>query len=133
MTIHVTLGSGGELRTFHAHDALIRDELHAAALVRQSAGDGALEPPYEPPTERIAESGVRDNGRALEEARGAHALRAIDDLRWKRERARRDILAQGADGAESEEGAHAERFERGYVRTGGDGRRAEGVSLSVSG
>lgn len=129
----MTLGPRGELWAFHAHDALFRDELHTTAFFRECLGDRALEPPHEPTAERIAKSGVRDDGRVFKETRGAHALRAIDDLRRQRERARRNILAQGADGAESEEGAHAEGFERGYVRAGRDGRRAEGVSLSVSG
>ena len=129
----MTLGPRGELWAFHAHDALARDELHTAALFRERVSDGAFEPLYEPTAERIAESGMRYDGRAFEEARGAHALRAIYDLRWQRKRARRDILAQGANGAKSEEGAHAQGFERGYVRAGGNGRWAEGVSLSVPG
>jgi hypothetical protein len=133
LAIHVTLGPRGELRAFHAHDALSRDEFHSAALFRESLGDMALEPPHEPTAERIAKGGVRNDGRVFKKARGADTFRAIDDLRRQRERARRNILAQGADGAESEEGAHAEGFECGYVRAGGDGRRAECVSLSMSG
>ena len=128
----MTLGPRGELWTLHAHYTLVRDELHPAALGRQGARDGALEPLHQPAAERIAKSGVRDDGRALEEARGAHALGAIDDLRRQRERAWRDVLAEGADGAECEEGPDAEGFEGCYVRAGGDGRRAEGVSLSVT-
>ena len=69
--------------------------------------DGVFEPPNEPTAKRIAERSVRDDGRAFEEARGAHALRAIDDLRRQRERAGRDVLAQGADRAEGDDGAHA--------------------------
>ncbi len=129
----MTLGPRGELRTLHAHDTLVRDEPHTAALGRQRMSDGALEPPHEPTAERIAKSCVSDDGRAFEETRGAHALGAVDDLRRQCERAWRDILAEGADGAECEEGAHAEGFERCYVRAGGDGRRAEGMSLSVTG
>jgi hypothetical protein len=102
-----TPGPRGELWTFHAYDALVRGELHAAALVRERVRDGALEPLYEPTTERIAKSGVRDDGGVFEVARGAHALRVVDDLRRQCERAWRHILAQGADGAESEEGAYA--------------------------
>ena len=76
---------------------------------------------------------MSDDGCALEETRRAYALGAVDDLRWQCERAWRDILAEGADGAECKEGTHTEGFERCYVRAGGDRRRAEGMSLSVTG
>lgn len=133
MTIHETLGPRRELRTFHAYDALVRDELDAAAFLPKRAADGALEPLNEPTAERIAERGVRDDGHAFEEARRTYALGAIDDLRRQRERARRDVLAQRADGAECEEDAHAQGFKRGDVGARGDSGRAEGVSLSMSG
>lgn len=76
---------------------------------------------------------MSDDGRAFEEARGAHALGAVDDLRRQCERAWWDILAEGADGAECKEGAHTEGFECRYVRTGGYRRRAECMPLSVTG
>ena len=95
--------------------------------------DGTLEPLYQPAAEWIAKSSVSDDGRAFEETRGAYALGAVDDLRRQHERAWRDILAEGADGAECKEGAHTEGFERCYVRADGDRRRAESMSLSVTG
>ncbi len=116
----MTLGPCGELWTLHTHYALVRDELHSAALGRQHMSDGALEPLYEPAAEWIAKSGVGDDGRAFEETRGAYALGAVDDLRRQCERTWRNILAEGADGAECKEGAHTEGFERCYVRAGGD-------------
>jgi hypothetical protein len=103
----MTLSPRGELWAFHAHDAFTCDDLHTAAFFRERVGDGTFEPLYESTAEGIAESCVRDDGRVFKEARGAHALCAIDYLRRQRERAWRDILAQGADGAESEEGAYA--------------------------
>lgn len=106
LTIHVTLGPRGELWTLHAHYALARDELHSTALGRQRMSDGAFEPLYQPAAEWIAKSGVSDDGRALEETRGAYALGAVNDLRRQCERAWGDILAEGADGAECKDGAH---------------------------
>ncbi len=132
LTIHVTLSPRGKLWSFHAHDALVRDELHSAALGSQRMSDGALKPFYEPTAEWITESGVSDDGRAFKETRGAYALGAVDDLRRQCEHAWLDILAEGAYGAECEEGAHAKGFERRYVRAGGDGRGAECMSLSVT-
>jgi len=76
---------------------------------------------------------MSDDGCAFEETRGAYALGAVNDLRRQCERAWRDILAEGADGAECKEGAHTEGLERCYVCAGRDRRRAEGVSLSVTG
>ena len=46
-------------------------------------------------------------GGVFEEAHRAYALRAVDELCWQRKRAWRDIPTQKANGAKSEEGAHA--------------------------
>lgn len=74
-----------------------------------------------------------DMGVVVEERGGAHALGAIDDLVGEHKVAWADILAEGADGGESEDGFDAEGFERGDVGARGDGGRGVGVMRSVSG
>ena len=93
-------------------------ELRAAV---ERGAQARLEPRAELRAERVAERGVRDDARALEEGRRAHALRAVERLVGQREVARGDLLAQRADGGEREHRAHAERLQRGDVRAVGDG------------
>lgn len=81
----------------------------------------------------VAELRVRDDGEAVEEARGAHALRAVDDLRREHEVARADFLAQGPDCREGDDEPDAERLERGDVGARRDRGRRDGVANAVSG
>ena len=73
-----------------------------------------------------------DDG-GVEEGRGTDAFGAIDDLGWEDEGSGGDVLAEGADGGEGEDGADAEGFEGGDVGAGGDGGGWEGVSWTVAG
>ncbi len=80
-----------ELRSLNAHNTRLRVELRAAV---ERGAQARLEPRAELGAERVAERGVRDDARALEEGRRAHALRAVDRLAREREVARRDLFAQ---------------------------------------
>lgn len=86
-----------------------------------------LEPGNESVAERVAECGVGDDGRVVKEGRRTDALGAVDDLGGEGECARRNLFAQGADGGEGEDDAHAERLECGDVGTGGDAGGGDGV------
>ena len=99
----------------------------------QRAPHPPLQPLHQPSRERIPKRRVRNDARALEEARGPHPLRAVDDLRGQREVARGDLLAQRADRAEGDDGAYAEGLERCDARARGDGGGGEGVVLAVPG
>jgi hypothetical protein len=83
---------------------------------------------HKPAAERVTKRCVCHDARTLEEASRAHSLRAIDDLRWQRERSWWDVLTQRPDRAKGEDRTYAERLERGYIRAEGDGRWAEGMS-----
>lgn len=139
LPVHPALRARRELRALHAHDALVRVQrgrappraLRGGGFVREHRAHARLEPADEARREGVAERGVRDDARALEEARGAHALGAVDDLRREHKVARGDGLAQRADRGEREHRAHAEGLERGDVRAGGHGGGREGVSDAV--
>lgn len=75
---------------------------------------------------------MRDDGCSLEETCRTHAFGAVDDLRWECECSGGDVFAEGADGAEGEDGAYAEGFERGDVGAGGYGGGGDAVSRAVS-
>lgn len=92
-----------------------------------------LQEAHELVRKRVAELRVRDDGEAVEEARGAHALRAVDDLRREDEVARPDLLAQGADCREGDDEPDAERLERGDVGARRDRGGRDGVADAVSG
>lgn len=62
----------------------------------------------------VAETDVADHA-ALEEGEGADPLGAVDDLIGHHEVARADLLLQAADGAEGDDGAHADTAEGGNV------------------
>ena len=138
--VHPALRAGRELRALHAHDALAavharRVPARGALLLRgalEHGVDAALEPAHEAQRERLPERGVRDDAGALEEARGAHALGAVDDLRRKDEVAGRELLLERADGGEREYGPDAERFERCDVGLRRHGGRRDSVSHAVA-
>ncbi len=91
----------------------------------------ALQKFQQPPAKRIPKRRMRDHARALEEARGPHALRAIDDLVREDKVAWLDFLAEGADGGEGDDGTDAEGLEGGDVRAGGDAGGCDGVARPV--
>ena len=74
---------------------------------------------------------MRDDA-PVEEARWAHSLGAVDDLRREHDVPGADLLAEGADGAEREDRAHAEVFERGDVGADGDSRGGVCVVFAVA-
>jgi hypothetical protein len=103
-------------------------------MLGQRAPDPLLEPRHECKGEGLTEGSVGDDGGGrIEEGGGADTLGAVNDLGREGERARGDVLAEGADCGESEDGADAERFEGGYVGLGRDSRGRDGVSGSVAG
>ena len=73
-----------ELCMERAHSALACDELHTVAFLHEHVSDGVLQPLYEPMAKRIAKSDMHYDGGDFEEANGAYALRAVDDMRWQR-------------------------------------------------
>ena len=139
LAVHPALRARGELRALHAHDRLprVQPRLRRAPQIDLARGGlddlarARLEPRDELAGEGVAERGMRDDGRALEEARGAHALGAVDDLVGEDEVARGELLAEGADGGEGEDGADAERFEGGDVRARGHGGGRDRVADAV--
>ena len=64
---------------------------------------------------------MSDDLRALEEADGADALRAIDDLVRDDVVAGLDFFSEGADGGEGDYHAYTEGLESGDVGSYGDG------------
>lgn len=80
----------------------------------------------------VGEGDVADEA-VLEEGEGAVALGAVDDLVRDDEVHGADLLAQGADGGEADDGAHAQRPQGGDVGAGGDLVRRELVVLAVAG
>ena len=86
-------------------------ELRAVTVRLEHLAHGLLEPLDERVAERVTEPRVRDDGGAIEEARGANTLRAVDDLRREHEVAGLDLLAEGPYRGEREDRAHAEGLE----------------------
>jgi hypothetical protein len=70
---------------------------------------------------------------ALEKRKRSHPLGAVDDLIWYHKVARLDLLLQGADGAEGDDAAHAERAEGGDVGAVRHFVRRERVVRAVAG
>lgn len=80
----------------------------------------------------VGEGDVADEA-ILEEGEGAVAFSAVDDLIRDDEVHGADLLAQGADGGEADDGAHAQGAQGSDVGAGGDLVRRELVVLAVAG
>lgn len=106
--------------------------LRTSFLRSQNLPHAPLEPLDQSDAKRVPERSVRNDTGALEERSGAHALRAIYDLSGEDEVPRADLLAEGTDGGEGEDGADAERLEGGDVRAGGDRGGVDRVSDAVA-
>lgn len=92
----------------------------------------ALDDVGDPGVVGVGEGDVADEA-VLEEGEGAVALGAVDDLVGDDEVHGADLLAQGADGGEADDGAHAQGAQGGDVGAGGDLVRRELVVLAVAG
>jgi hypothetical protein len=114
--VHVGLGAGGELRALHADNSALVVQAHAIAFQGVAALAHDLRDSL---VEGIREADVADHA-ALEEGEGADALGAVDDLVRDDEVARLDGFLQRADGAEGDDGAHAQAAEGSDVGAGGD-------------
>ena len=86
----------------------------------------------EPFVERIGEGDVADDP-VLEERERADSLRAVDDRIRDHEVAGLYFFAEGADGAERDDGAYADGPEGGDVSARGDLMRSKLVVDSMSG
>lgn len=73
-----------------------------------------------------------DDARPLEETGGANAFGAVDDLGRDGKVTRGYFFAEGADGAEGEDGAYAKMFEGGDVGAGRDGGGGDVVVSTVA-
>lgn len=127
--VHVGLGARRELGALDADGGSLRVQDDALALqVLGAAPDdvGNLG------VVGVGEGDVADEA-VLEEGEGAVALGAVDDLVRDDEVHGADLLAQGADGGEADDGAHAQRPQGGDVGAGGDLVRRELVVLAVAG
>lgn len=113
----MALRPSGELRALHHDDALAR--MQGLGVIVQHLLDQGGDQSHELLVERVAEHGMRDDARALEEGGWPDALGAVDDLVGDDEVPGTDLLAKGADGAEGDDGLDAERFEGGDVGLGG--------------
>lgn len=82
--------------------------------------------------ERVAEHRVHDDALVPEESVLAEGLGAVDDLVGDDEVSRSDLLTEGTDGREGDDGLDADGLERGDVRTVGDLGRGDGVVWPVT-
>ena len=127
--VHVALGARAELGALHADDGalVVQDDAVAAHGGRALLNDGA-----QLGVERVRETDVA-NDAALEEGEGAHALGPVDDLVRDDKVHRLDLLAQGADGGEGDDGAHADGAQGGDVGARVDLVRRDLVVDAVAG
>lgn len=125
--VHVRLGTGRELGTFHADQGLVAVEVatfdHMALLP-----DNVLEHGRE----GISKHGVGNNA-VLKEGRGADALGAVNDLRRQDKVAGLELLAQRANGRVGNDGLDTDGLERSNVGTGRDLGGSQVVATAVAG
>lgn len=114
--VHMALGAGAEGRTLHADDGSLVVEHDAVAF----HGRGTLlDDLREARVEGVRETDVADYA-ALVEGEGPDALGAVDDLVGNDKVHGLDLLAQGADGREGDDGAHADGAKGGDVGARGN-------------
>jgi hypothetical protein len=82
--------------------------------------------------EWVAEHRVRDEALAAEKGVMSDTLGAVDDLVRNHKVPRGDLLSQGSDSREGQNGLHSDVLERGNVGSGGHLGGSDGVRQTVS-